>query len=121
MLLVECNRHLMECSALLINSRALLLKCTALLSAGVGRCGKVAAEMAVAFACVTHTRLGEHLVCVLRRVLQCVAVCCSVLQCVAACCSVLHMRLPLLRMLVLASIRSPSRVAVCAAVWCSVL
>jgi len=25
-----------------------------------------------------------------RRVLQCVAVCCSVLQCVAVCCSVLH-------------------------------
>jgi len=120
-LLVECNRRLIECSALLINSRALLLKCTALLSAGVGRCGKIAAEMGVAFACLTHTRLGEHSVCVLQRVLQSVAACCSVLQCVAACCSVLQMRLPLLRMLVLARIRSPLRVAVCVAVWCSVL
>ena len=29
-------------------------------------------------------------VCVLERLLQCVAVCCSVLQCVAVCCSVLQ-------------------------------
>ena len=32
----------------------------------------------------------QQICCMLRHVLQCVAVCCSVLQCVAACCSMLQ-------------------------------